>query len=109
MLVDWQKSSVLAALGADSSSTDGDVLRGAVPGELEGVVGVLANFLSNVGQLVIKDCLGSEGLEIVEVVRRSSRDNPQPRKFGELDTVNASCSATAVNEDKLIALLPLGG
>jgi hypothetical protein len=42
-------------------------------------------------------------------VRRSCRDDPQPRKFGELDTVDTGCSATTVNENKLIALLTLGG
>lgn len=49
LLLDWQKSSVLAALGADSPSADGDALCGTVPSELEGVVGVLTNFLSDIG------------------------------------------------------------
>lgn len=95
---------VFATVAAQGFGGDLGAEAGAVPRQLEGVLGVSADVLSYRGRVVVEYSFGPEGLEVFEVAGRGGGDHPLAGELGELDAENASCGAASVDEDEVVAL-----
>jgi hypothetical protein len=97
----------LAALGRNRLGADlrRGTLRDAVEHFGELVAGVLADFLRDVGVVVVESLGGTESLDEGEVARAASGDDLAAREHSELNCQTAGRGAATVNEQWLVRLL----